>query len=70
MSTTKLTSDRAALVDAEYHWREIATDPPPCGVKIQLINKQAGIAQYGTYTRHNDWYTHWAPLPTFPRGQE
>jgi hypothetical protein len=64
--TTKLTSDNAAVVDSEYYWREISSDPPPTGAKVQLINRRAGVAQYGTYSHKDDWYTHWAPLPVFP----
>jgi hypothetical protein len=64
--TTKLSGDRAAVVDPAYYWREIATDPPPGGAKVQLIRKQAGVAQYGTFgAEAARWYTHWAPLPVF-----
>lgn len=63
--TTRLSNDKAAVVDSAYHWREIATDPPASGAKVQLIRREAGVAQYGTYLASNTWYTHWAPLPTF-----
>jgi hypothetical protein len=66
---TNLTADRAALVDREYHWRDILTDPPPGGAKAQLINKAAGVAQYGSYNPRDTWYTHWAPLPTFKKDE-
>lgn len=65
--TTRLNTDKSAVVDSEYYWREIATEPPPRGAKLQLINFKAGIAQYGIYTSANDWYTHWAPLPVFKK---
>jgi hypothetical protein len=54
---------RSAAVDREYHWRPIATCPS--GVKVQLINRRYGVAVYGTYTRKDCWWTHWAPLPVF-----
>ena len=50
--------------DTAYHWRSIASDPPPQGVKLQLINERYGVAVYGTWHTGSDW-THWAPLPTF-----
>lgn len=50
--------------DTEYHWREIATDPPPRGVKLQLIHQRYGVCAYGNYNQY-DYWTHWAPLPTF-----
>jgi hypothetical protein len=62
--TTKLTYDRAAVVDTIYHWREIDQHTPR-GVKLQLINRKMGVAQYSVLQANNEWYTHWAPLPTF-----
>ena len=50
--------------DTAYHWRDIACDPPPQGVKLQLIHQRYGVAAYGTWKPTSDW-THWAPLPTF-----
>ena len=52
--------------DTAYHWRDIASDPPPQGVKLQLINERYGVAAYGTWKPASDW-THWAPLPTFKK---
>ena len=56
----------ATAADTAYHWRDIATDPPPQGVKLQLINSHYGVATYGRWDRGGDW-THWAPLPTFKK---
>lgn len=57
-------STKAAVVDELYHWRLIDQHTPR-GQKLQLINKRYGVAQYGTLSTDDRWYTHWAPLPTF-----
>ena len=57
-----LNTDQTVAIDREYHWREIDKDTPR-GVKLQLIDRSAGVAHYGHYTGHH--FTHWAPLPTF-----
>lgn len=55
-----------ACIDRGYHWREIDSWTSR-GVKMQLINKSAGVAMYGNLTRRDNFFTHWAPLPTFPK---
>lgn len=62
----KVSSDGAAVVDAEYFWRPIATCP--VGRKVQLINKKMGCATYGVYKKSDTYWTHWAPLPKFAEG--
>ena len=57
-------STKSASVDKSYHWRLITADTPR-GVKMQLINKNAGVAAYGTLSTDPFFWTHWAPLPTF-----
>jgi hypothetical protein len=57
-------STKAAVVDESYHWRLIDKDTPR-GTKLQLINRPCGVAQYAQLSTDDDWYTHWAPLPTF-----
>ena len=65
MSNFKTSSDGQAKVDPNYYWISIDKDTP-IGSKIQLINKDAGVAIYGTISSHIDcWFTHWAPLPKF-----
>lgn len=59
-----LNNARTVAIDPEYHWREINKDTPR-SVKIQLVNKAAGVAVYGVYT--DTYFTHWAPLPTFKK---
>lgn len=60
----KTNADQTVLIDAGYHWRPITKDTPR-GVKMQLINKAAGVALYGTLGPGDPWFTHWAPAPTF-----
>lgn len=60
----KLDSSGATAVDKGYSWRPIDRFTL-LGVKLQLINKAAGVATYGVLTRKNVYWTHWAPLPTF-----
>lgn len=55
---------RAALIDKGYHWQEI-TPQTSKGAKMQLINRKAGVAVYGTIGSNEKYFTHWAPLPTF-----
>ena len=54
----------AAHVDRTCHWREIASDPPAPGLRVQLIHKRDGVAYYGMWREGLD-ATHWAALPTF-----
>lgn len=62
--TTQLSTDRTTAVDRSYKWLPIDSNTPR-GVKLQLINKTAGVAQYGRLGTAETFFTHWAPLPTF-----
>ena len=62
--TVRKTSDQAAVVDTEYHWRPINPDTPR-GTKLQLISRKHGVATYGSISSNETFFTHWAPLPTF-----
>lgn len=56
--------DRTTVIDPSYHWQPIST--APLGKKVQLINKDAGVAIYGQANASKEqFFTHWAPLPTF-----
>lgn len=55
-----------ACIDRGYHWRDIDASTS-IGMKMQLINKSAGVAMYGNLMRRNNFFTHWAPLPTFAK---
>jgi hypothetical protein len=59
-------STKTAAIDRQYHWLPIDKDTP-IGVKVQLINKAAGVASYGAHKRGDTFYTHWSPLPTFKK---
>ena len=63
-----LNGEKTVAIDREYHWREIDKDTPR-GVKLQLINKKYGVALYSHYMG-DDYFTHWAPLPTFRKQNE
>ena len=62
-----ISSDGAAAVEKGFFWRPVGLSTPR-GVKLQLINKSAGVAVYGHYTDRSAW-THWAPLPKFRVGE-
>jgi hypothetical protein len=67
-----LNGNKTVAIDPEYHWLEIDKDTPRC-VKLQLINKAAGVAVYGVYLDPyctDPYFTHWAPLPTFRKHNE
>ena len=57
--------DGAVLVDTTYFWIPIHEVAPMSSSKIQLINKEAGCASYGTLASAPGFWTHWAPLPKF-----
>jgi hypothetical protein len=65
MSQLRLSSDGSALVDIDCHWRDIAVEPPPTGVKLLLINRNLGTATIGYYEKENNQFTHCAGLPVF-----
>lgn len=53
-----------AIIDRGYHWLEI-TPNSPRGSKVQLVNREYGVATYGKLLSKEPHFTHWAPLPTF-----
>lgn len=61
---TPTDSTGRAAVDKGYRWRPI-DDTTPRWQKLQPINRDAGIADYGVLHGQAPWWTHWAPLPTF-----
>lgn len=63
--TLTTTSNKAVVVDKDYHWIPITDDNHPMpGSKVQLINREAGVAMYGHWRPGSEW-THYAGLPTF-----
>lgn len=61
----RISSDKAAAVSPTVHWLPIDENTPR-GVKLQLINRSAGVATYSTFSGCTHW-THWSPLPTFSK---
>lgn len=62
-----LDNSDCAVVDRAYHWLPI-DEFTPRSTKLQLINRQFGVANYGVLTPQTErFYTHWAPLPTFDK---
>lgn len=61
--TVRLNTERTVAVDTQVRWRPVGPDTPR-GVKLLLINRQAGVATFGQYVP-GGWWTHWAPLPVF-----
>lgn len=59
-----LNNSKTVAIDRAYHWIKIDSNTPR-GVKLQLINKDAGVATYGALETSDTFWTHWAPLPTF-----
>lgn len=60
----RATSDRAAIVDTDYHWIDASITPPPRGAKLLCINQAQGVAILSHWVPAFGW-THWCPLPTF-----
>jgi len=60
----KQTTDKAAVVDTEFHWIPMTYRTPPRGAKVLVINDKRRSATLDNWTPDSDW-THWAPLPTF-----
>ena len=64
MSDFRPSTDSAAVVSDGFHWLPIDARTPR-GCKLQLINREAGVACYGALGTEPHFWTHWAPLPTF-----
>lgn len=64
MSTIKTSKDGTALVDHSYFWTPISLVSPILGSKVQVINREAGVATTDSWSLRYNW-SHWAPLPKF-----
>jgi len=62
----KLTTDKSTAVNPDVHWLDVKEFPPPACSKLLVINRAYGVAHLSQY-RHEDGWTHWAPLPTFKK---
>ena len=61
----RVSQGKRAAVNTELFWIAIADNPPPMGVKLQLINRNCGVATYGTWSAKDKFWTHWQGLPKF-----
>ena len=64
MNDFRPSTDSAAVVSDGFHWLPIDARTPR-GCKLQLINRAAGVACHGVLGTDVNFWTHWAPLPTF-----
>ena len=67
--TVEFNTERSVAIDRDTQWLQI-DERTPRGVKLQLINKTAGVAHYGQLQRGDTFYTHWFPLPTFNKDEQ
>ena len=61
-----INSKGTACFSQALTWQAI-DEHTPVGAKLQLINKNANVAQYGVYSGKPGFWTHWAPLPAWPK---
>lgn len=61
-------SSKTVGVNQNTYWLPI-NHSTPIGVKLQLINRESGVAVYGPYYPHSGW-THWQGLPKFADGKD
>lgn len=57
--------DNTVAVSTSVYWLPI-DEKTPLGVKLLLINRNAGVASLGQYQKDGHW-THWASLPKFQK---
>lgn len=62
--TTRLTTDRVAVVDEAVEWRPISYCPTHRKV---LLLTDGGVAVLGAWDGRATWAIAWAPLPVIPR---
>lgn len=62
-TTTRLTSDRVAVVDEAVEWRPMSYCPHRRKV---LLLTDGGVAVLGTWDGVSTWAIAWAPLPVIP----
>lgn len=66
--TVDFNTERSVAINRDTKWIPIDKNTPR-GVKLQLISKPAGVAQYGTLMAGDTFYTHWFPVPTFDKDE-
>lgn len=65
----ELNSDKTAAIDRATKWIPVGANTPR-GVKLQLISKKYGVAQYGIWSPDDTYFTHYYPLPTFDKDEK
>lgn len=60
--------DGAALVNEAYRWKRI-TPNTPRGMKLLLINREAGVLTHGQLSAREEFFTHFCELPVFADGE-
>lgn len=68
MSTIRISTDGSTMVDDSHHWIPVGDSQPKFGTKALLINIADGVAIIDRWY-HSDYWTHWAPLPTFNKDE-
>ena len=59
--------DNTVAVSTSVFWLPIDEDTPR-NVKVLAISRdKSGIAQQAEIRTNETWWTHWHPLPKFPR---
>jgi len=66
---THLNADQTVAIDPATKWIPINALTPR-GVKLQLINKAAGVALYGALLPGDTFFTHYYPVPTFDKDEK
>lgn len=64
---TKIDSTGKAMVSSASEWIPVSKTTP-IGVKVLVIDEKQGIAYLRPYWPKDGW-THWYPLPKFPKGR-
>lgn len=62
--TQRNSTDGKAVVDTQAHWKPI-DESTPRGRLCLVIRREAGSAKIGQVSTHEDYWTHYFPLPTF-----
>lgn len=64
--TIRLSSDGFAVVDTDWYMYDIEEVPPPPNGVMLCANIHTGKTIISTWSKSYG-FTHWAPLPVFPK---
>jgi uncharacterized protein YjdB len=65
--TWRINNNRTAIVTDDVKLLSIKEFPPDEGMKCLLANKAAGTSTVGQWNKQDTGWTHWFPMPTFPK---